>query len=42
MKVNINPQELHIDVPELGVVRLTGLIDPMRIVAGVTELIKGV
>jgi len=42
MKDNINPQELHIDVPELGVVRLTGLINPMRTVAGVTELIKSV
>jgi hypothetical protein len=42
MKDNINPQELHIDVPEPGVVRLTGLISPMRTVAGVTELIKSV
>ena len=42
MKDNINPQELLIDVPELGVVRLTGLINPMRTVAGVTELIKSV
>ena len=42
MKDNINPQELLIDVPEPGVVRLTGLISPMRTVAGVTELIKSV
>jgi cytidylate kinase len=42
MKDNINPQELHIEVPEPGVVRLTGLINPMRTVAGVTELIKSV
>jgi hypothetical protein len=42
MKDNINPQELHIEVPETGVVRLTGLINPMRTVAGVTELIKSV
>jgi hypothetical protein len=39
---NLNPQELAIDVPEPGVVRLTGLINPMRTVAGVTELIKSV
>ncbi len=42
MKDNINPQELRIDVPEHGVVRLTGLISPMRTVAGVTELIRSV
>jgi len=42
IKDNINPQELHIEVPELGVVKLTGLINPMRTVAGVTELIKSV
>lgn len=42
LKDNINPQELHIEVPEPGVVKLTGLINPMRTVAGVTELIKSV
>jgi cytidylate kinase len=42
MKDNINPQELKIDVPEPGVVKLTGLINPMRTVAGVTEVIKSV
>ena len=42
LKDNINPQELHIEVPETGVVKLTGLINPMRTVAGVTELIKSV
>jgi osmotically-inducible protein OsmY len=42
MKDNINPQELQIEVPEPGVVKLTGLINPMRTVAGVTELIKSV
>jgi hypothetical protein len=42
MKDNINPQELRVEVPEAGVVRLTGLINPMRTVAGVTELIKSV
>ena len=42
MKDNINPQELHIEVPEPGMVKLTGLINPMRTVAGVTELIKSV
>lgn len=42
MKDNINPQELQIEVPQPGVVRLTGLINPMRTVAGITELIKSV
>ena len=42
LKDNINPQELHIEVPEHGVVKLTELINPMRTVAGVTELIKSV
>ena len=42
MRDNINPQELQIDVPEPGVVKLTGLINPMRTVAGVTELIESV
>ncbi len=42
LKDNINPQELHIEVPEPGVVKLTGLINPMRTVAGVTELINSV
>lgn len=42
MKDNVNPQELQIEVPEPGVVKLTGLINPMRTVAGVTELIKSV
>lgn len=42
MKDNINPQELQIEVPEPGVVKLTGLINPMRTVAGVTELVKSV
>lgn len=40
LKDNINPQELHIEVTEPGVVKLTGLINPMRTVAGVTELVK--
>jgi cytidylate kinase len=42
MKDNINPQELYIDVPEPGTVKLTGMINPMRTVGGVTELIKSV
>jgi cytidylate kinase len=42
MKDNINPQELKIDVPQPGVVKLTGLINPMRTAAGVTELIESV
>jgi cytidylate kinase len=42
LKDNINPQELQIEVPEPGVVKLTGLINPMRTVAGVTELINSV
>jgi hypothetical protein len=42
MRDNINPQELQIDVPQRGVVKLTGLISPMRTAAGITELIKSV
>ena len=42
IKANINPQELDIEVPETGVVKLTGLINPMRTVGGVTEIIKSV
>jgi len=42
LKDNINPQELQIEVPEPGVVKLTGLINPMRTVAGVTELVKSI
>jgi cytidylate kinase len=42
MKDNINPQELLIDVPEPGIVKLTGLINPMRTEAGITELIRSV
>ena len=42
MRDNINPQELQIDVPQPGVVKLTGLISPMRTAAGITELIKSV
>ena len=42
IKGNINPQELAIEVPELGVVKLTGLINPMHTVAGVTKVIKSV
>jgi cytidylate kinase len=42
IKANINLQELNIEVPTPGVVRLTGLIDPMRTVAGVTEVVQQV
>jgi osmotically-inducible protein OsmY len=42
MRDNINVQELQIDVPQPGVVKLTGLISPMRTAAGITELIKSV
>jgi hypothetical protein len=42
LKDNLNPQELHIEVPQPGVVKLTGLINPMRTEAGVTELIQSV
>lgn len=41
-KDNINPQELAIEVPEAGVVKLVGVINPMRTVAGVTELVRSV
>ncbi len=42
IKANISLQELGIEVPRPGVVKLTGLIDPMRTVAGVSELVREV
>jgi osmotically-inducible protein OsmY len=39
---NINPQELFFEVPETGVVRITGLINPMRTVGGVLEIVEAV
>ncbi|MFO7985156.1 MAG: cytidylate kinase-like family protein [Desulfatiglandaceae bacterium] len=41
-KANIHSQELEIEVPDPGVVKLTGLINPMHTVAGVTEVIRQV
>ena len=42
IKANISLQELGIEVPQPGVVKLTGLIDPMRTVAGVAEVARQV
>jgi cytidylate kinase len=42
IKANISLQELGIEVPRPGVVKLTGLIDPMRTVAGVSEVARQV
>jgi CMP/dCMP kinase len=42
LKNNINPQELFFDVPETGVVKITGLISPMRTVRGVLEIVEAV
>ena len=42
LKNNINPQELYFEVPETGVVRITGLINPMRTVGGVLEIVRAV
>ena len=42
LKSNISPQELAIEVPETGTVRITGLINPMHTRAGVLEIVKSV
>ena len=42
LKNNINPQELFFEVPETGVVKITGLINPMRTVGGVLEIVRAV
>jgi cytidylate kinase len=42
MKDNINIHELGIEVPEPGVVRLTGLINPPRSTTGMIELVQSV
>ncbi|MBC8394858.1 MAG: hypothetical protein H8E17_20105 [Deltaproteobacteria bacterium] len=42
LKNNINPQELFFEVPETGVVKVTGLINPMRTVRGVLEIVEAV
>jgi cytidylate kinase len=39
---NVNPQELFFEVPEPGVLRITGLINPMRTVGGVLEIVRAV
>lgn len=41
-KANMHLQELDIEVPDPGVVKLSGMIDPMHTVAGVSEVIKQV
>jgi cytidylate kinase len=42
LKNNINPQELFFDVPEKGVVKITGLINPLHTVRGVMEIVEAV
>ena len=42
IKANISLDELGVEVPRPGVVKLTGLIDPMRTVAGVSEVARQV
>ena len=42
LKNNINPQELVFEVPETGVVKMTGLINPMRTIGGVLEIVRAV
>ena len=42
LKNNVNPQELFFEVPEIGVVKITGLINPMRTVGGVLEIVRAV
>ena len=42
MKDNINTYELHIEVTEPGVVKLTGIINPLRSASGMIDLVKSV
>ena len=42
LKSNISPHELVVEVPDIGVVRITGLINPMHTKAGVVEIVKSV
>jgi len=42
LKNNINPNELFFEVPETGVVKITGLINPMRSEGGVLEIVRAV
>jgi len=42
LKDNVNPQELFFEVPEPGIVKITGLINPMRTVGGILEIVKSV
>lgn len=42
MKSHVNPQELSFEVPEKGVVKVVGLINPMRTERGVLEIVKAV
>jgi len=42
LKNNINPQELFFEVPETGILKITGLINPMRTVGGVLEIVRAV
>ena len=42
LKNNIDPRELVFDVPEPGVVEITGMISPMRTTGGIVEIVKSV
>jgi cytidylate kinase len=42
LKSNISPHELAVEVPDRGVVRISGLINPMHTKAGVVEIVKSV
>ncbi|RLB80958.1 MAG: hypothetical protein DRH15_07100 [Deltaproteobacteria bacterium] len=42
LKNNIDIQEMLFEVPEPGVVRITGMISPMRTVGGILEIVKSV
>ncbi len=42
LKNNIHPQELFFEVPETGVVKITGLINPLHTVGDVLEIVRAV
>ncbi len=42
LKNNIDPRELIFDVPEPGVVEITGMISPMRTIGGIVEIVNSV
>ena len=42
LKNKISSQDFHIDVPERGVVHITGFLNPLESESGLLEVVKGV